>query len=216
MNKKDVAPILKELAEQYNFQKTPDFIITLQNLLAEVARIINDLLRRLRVPMPGDTNTSALADLLQIGLIVAGVLCVLLIAFLGFRRLNRMKALSQSAFKGAEEVEEELDSSGWMKRAEDLSSRQEWSKACRAVYLSVLYLLDENSILKYAPTRSNYEYWYALSRHKSLQKPFRELASLVDLIWFGEYKAGREDFKTCKNLSKVIAEDASSISLPKS
>ena len=94
MNKKDVAPILKELAEQYNFQKTPDFIITLQNLLAEVARIINDLLRRLRVPMPGDTNTSALADLLQIGLIVAGVLCVLLIAFLGFRRLNRMKLYS--------------------------------------------------------------------------------------------------------------------------
>lgn len=211
MNKRDVAPVLEELSRQYNFQETPEFIVTLQNLLSELARIINDLLRRLRVPLPGDTNTSALADLLQLGLIITGVLCLILIAFFAYKRVNRLKLQSRTDFKGAEATEEELDSAGWRKRAEELKERQNWSKACRAIYLSVLYLLDERNVLNYAPTRSNYEYWYALSQHKALRKPFRELADLIDLIWFGEYRAGNEDFETCLRLAERITQDVSSI-----
>ncbi|MEZ4542953.1 MAG: hypothetical protein R3C24_03515 [Cyanobacteriota/Melainabacteria group bacterium] len=164
MSKKDVAPVLEELSKEYNFQETPEFIKTLQHLWSEIMRIINDLLRHFR-PIQGPTDTSALSDLLQIGLIIAGCISVGLLIFLAVNRINKAKKLSNAAFKGAEEVEELLDSAGWRRRAEELKERKDWNKACRALYLSILYLLDSN-VLSYTPTRSNYEYWYALASRK--------------------------------------------------
>lgn len=209
MNKKDVGPVLEELSKQYNFQETPEFITRIQNFLNEVARFINDFLRHLKVPVPGSTNTNSFADLLQLGLIVTGVICLIVMAFLAVRRMNKLKLKSKGEFQGALEIEDELDSTGWLKRAEQLASENEWNKACRALYLSVLYMLDENEILSYTPTRSNYEYWYALSRKKQLQGSFRELADLVDLIWFGDYTASQSDYNHCNKLSSRLLQTAS-------
>lgn len=209
MSKKDVGPVLEELSKQYNFQETPEFITKIQNLLNEIARFINDLLRHLKVPMPGSTNTNSFADFLQLGLIVTGAICLILVAFLAFRRINKLKLKAKGDFKGALATEEELDSNGWLKLAEQLASESEWNKACRALYLSVLYMLDENEILTYTPTRSNYEYWYALSRKKQLQGTFRQLADLVDLIWFGDYSASQSDYNQCSKLSNRLLETAS-------
>lgn len=206
MSKKDVAPVLEELSKEYNFQETPEFIKTLQHLWSEIMRIINDLLRHFR-PIQGPTDTSALSDLLQIGLIIAGCISVGLLIFLAVNRINKAKKLSNAAFKGAEEVEELLDSAGWRRRAEELKERKDWNKACRALYLSILYLLDEKSVLSYTPTRSNYEYWYALASRKEIQASFRELADRVDLIWFGEYTASDDDYQTCQELSKQIEHE---------
>lgn len=211
MSKKDVSPVLEELSKNYNFHETPELVSAIQNLLSEIYRFINDLLRHFRVPIAGDTNTSALADLLQFGLIAAGVICVIILIFISYNKVHKLKLKSRGEFKGAEETEEKLDSSGWQNRAEGLAEKEEWSKACRAIYLSLLYLLDERSVLKYTPTRSNYEYWYALSTQKSIQKPFRELADLVDLIWFGEYTASESDYNACSELKKKIVEDTPQI-----
>ncbi|MBI1269641.1 DUF4129 domain-containing protein [bacterium] len=206
MSRKDVAPVLEELSKEYNFQETPEFIKSLQHLWSELMRIINDLLRHFR-PIQGPTDTSALSDLLQIGLIIAGCLSVGLVIFLAVNKINKAKKLSNAAFKGAEEVEELLDSAGWRRRAKELKDRNDWNKACRALYLSVLYLLDEKSVLSYTPTRSNYEYWYALAARKEIQASFRELADRVDLIWFGEYTASAADYQTCQDLSQLIENE---------
>ena len=207
MNNKDVSPVLTELSSQYNFQETPGIVLEIQKFLAEISRIIKDLLRHLKLPVPGDTNTSALADLMQYGLILAGVLCLILLLIIVFGKARKLRLAAKAQFKGAEEIEEQLDSAGWKKRANELADKTQWNKACRALYLSVLYLLDERKVLNYAPTRSNYEYWYALSSKKSIQKSFRELADLVDLIWFGEYEASRKDFETCSKLTEKLSSD---------
>ena len=210
MSQKDVRPYLEELAKEYDFQETPEFILRIQELITEISRWINDLLKHLRIPVPGDTNTSGIADILQFALIITGALCLVIVAILSIRKLNKIKQKAKLEFKVAEAIEEELDSKGWRLRAEQLASDSHWSKACRALYLSLLYMLDENEILSYTPTRSNYEYWYALSSYKQLQAPFRELVNLVDLIWFGDYQASRSDYSTCERLLNEIAETSSS------
>lgn len=209
MEEKNVEPILEVLAKQYKFQETPEFITEIQKFINEILRFINDLLKHLKVPTAGDTNTNSFADLLQLGLIVTGAICLIIIAILALKRLGKLKAKAKGEFEGALEIEEELDSAGWLTRAEELAKESHWSKACRALYLSVLYMLDENEILSYAPTRSNYEYWYALSRKKQLQGTFRELADRVDLIWFGDYLATSSDYDHCKRLSARLLETAS-------
>lgn len=210
MSNKDVRPYLEELSSKYDFQETPEFIVKIQEFLSEVSRFINDLLKHLRIPIPGDTNSSGFADFLQFGLIITGAICLVVVAVLSVRRLNKMKMKAKLEFKGAEAIEEELDSKGWRKRAEKLADDKHWSKACRALYLSLLYMLDEKEILTFTPTRSNYEYWYALSSYKQLQAPFRELVNLVDLIWFGEYKASKSDYDTCERLLAELSETSSS------
>lgn len=206
MSKKDVSPVLKELSDKYDFQETPEVIVKLQEFMAEISRIINDFLKALKFPSYGDANTSAFSDVLQLVVVVLGVLCLIAVSIAAFRRMSSIKEKSKLEFKGADEIEEELDSKGWRKRADELASNNNWSKACRALYLSVLYMFDEKEILTFTPTRSNYEYWYALSSKKTLQGGFRELADLVDLIWFGEYTATNGDYRTCLDLTKRLNE----------
>ncbi|HEY9791865.1 MAG TPA: DUF4129 domain-containing protein, partial [Candidatus Obscuribacterales bacterium] len=48
---------------------------------------------------------------------------------------------------------------------------------------------------QFAPTKTNYEYSYALAQHPDLQKGFRQLAELVEVIWFGNKEADKTDFQ---------------------
>jgi hypothetical protein len=71
----------------------------------------------------------------------------------------------------------------------------------------VIYALDEQKILVYTPTRSNYEYYYALHGKGGLQGGFRKLADLVEELWFGNRQAGQEEYDSCVQLSTSLSQD---------
>jgi hypothetical protein len=50
------------------------------------------------------------------------------------------------------------------------------------------------------PTRTNYEYWYALARHKPIAVAFRQIADIVEESWFGYHEASKSDYEQCLQL----------------
>jgi hypothetical protein len=121
--------------------------------------------------------------------------------------MKQLRDQAQLAKRGVSSLEEILDSAGWKQKAQELAQKRLFKDACRALYLSVIYALDEKRILPFAPTRTNYEYWYALAGKESLQRGFRRLADLVEIMWFGNHHAQMEDYDDCVRLSTGLEEE---------
>lgn len=206
MDFQDVTPQLEKLAGEFNYKDPPDFLVRLQEMISYVLRAIADFLKQFKISIPG-TDTSAVGNIMQILLVLLGAVCLFVILYLMSRRMKHLREQAQIAKRGALSLEEILDSAGWKQKAEELAKARLFKDACRAVYLSVIYLLDEKQILNFAPTRTNYEYFYALSGKDSLQRGFRRLSDLVEVMWFGNYVAAEDDFKDCMQLSDTIERE---------
>ncbi|MCA9801237.1 MAG: DUF4129 domain-containing protein [Cyanobacteria bacterium HKST-UBA02] len=195
----DVREKLAAMASQYDYRKPPEFLVKLQEWITEVIRAILDFLKGLNIAIPR-ADTGAVGDIMQILALLAGVLCLVLLIVLMFGRLKHLKNQSELARKGAITVEEDLDSAGWRKQAGTWAASSRWREACRALYLSILHELDERGTIAFNHSRSNYEYWYALAANASVQKQFRRLADIVELVWFSNHQAGSEDYEQCREL----------------
>ncbi len=206
MEFQDVTPQLEKLASEFNFKDPPVFLVRLQELVSYVLRAVADFLKQFKISMPG-TDTSAVGNVMQLILIVLGVICLILILYLMSRRMKQLRDQAQLAKRGALSLEELLDSDGWKQKADELAKARLFKDACRALYLSAIYLLDEKEVLKFAPTRTNYEYYYALSGKDSLQRSFRRLSDLVEVMWFGNYVAEENDFNDCLQLTETISTE---------
>lgn len=206
MDFQDVSPQLEKLAGEFNYKDPPDFLVRLQDMVSYILRAIADFLKQFRISIPG-TDTSAVGNFMQILLVILGAICLFVILYLMFKRMRQLREQAQIAKLGALSLEEILDSAGWKQKAEELAKARLFKDACRAVYLSVIYLLDEKQVLNFAPTRTNYEYYYALAGKDNLQRGFRRLSDLVEIMWFGNYVAEENDFNDCMQLSASIERD---------
>jgi len=202
----DVRPQIAEVASAYDFREPPDFIVSAQQWLATALRWLQNLLDTLRVHLPGGADTKAVGTLMQFALYAAGILGLLIMMAVVVGRIRQTSRARRKRVSGAL-AETIVDSRGWKAEADRLASAGEWRGSCRALYLSLLRSLDERGITPYAPTKTNYEYWYALARHPAIQMPFRELANRVEVIWFGDKAAGQEDFEYCQQRLVRAEED---------
>lgn len=215
MEFQDVSPQLEKLSSEFQYKDPPDFLIRLQELVSFVMRAIADFLKQFKITLPGMADTSAVGNVMQALIVIIGVICLAAVLYLMSSRMKQLRAQADLAKRGALSLEEILDSKGWMQKSEELARERLFKDACRAVYLSVIYSLDEKKILAYAPTRSNYEYFYALHGKNGLQSGFRKLADIVEELWFGNLHAGAEEYDTCVALSnglfKEIEEHAAKV-----
>ncbi|MBZ0189739.1 MAG: DUF4129 domain-containing protein, partial [Candidatus Obscuribacterales bacterium] len=188
-----------KLASQYDYKKPPDFLVKIQEWISDLLRTILDFLKGFNVVLP-QAETAMIGDLVQALLILTGITCFVLLIVFMFGRLKRLRMQANQDKRGATIVDENLDSKGWKSQADQYAGDLKWRQACRCLYLSLLHGLAEKEILSYNPTRSNYEYWYDLSSRSSLQSGFRQLADIVELVWFGNYTAFEEDYIECSRL----------------
>jgi len=200
----DASQQIAEAAARYHYKEPPQALVDLQQLIARIIRWLLDLLNSFKIFTPGQTDTRMASNLLQMILWGAGIVCAGIIVFFAFSKLRHLKLQSQLARKGASESKTLFDSAGWFDEARQLAGKGEFKEACRALYFSVLRMLDEKEVLEFTPTKTNYEYWYSLAVHKGIQRQFRELVDLVELVWFGDYPAGRAEYTTCHDLHEKI------------
>jgi hypothetical protein len=210
MRFQDVYPQIADAAARYHYKEPPKALVDLQELISRVIRWLIDLLNSFKIFAPGATDTRMASNVLSILLWSAGLICACIIVFLAFTRLRHLKLQSELAKKGAAESKLLFDSATWLMEAEDLASKAEYKGACRALYFSILRMLDEKEVLEFTPTKTNYEYWYSLAVHRGIQRQFRELADLVELIWFGDYQAMPQDYKICHELHAAIKAEIES------
>lgn len=211
MEFKDVTATIQEVASGYQYKDPPDFLVKLQEIVTYLWRLVADFLKHLRLTIPGFANSSAVADLMQMLLIGAGALCFLAILVFAWSKMSQLQAAEKLAKRGAQSIDINLDSHGWKAKAAELASAGHHKEAVRALYLSLIYLMDEKGIIDFAPTRTNYEYYYALSTSRPLQKGFRTMADRVEEIWFGNHPAKQSDFQACKELLTSLESEVAAV-----
>jgi hypothetical protein len=172
-----------------------------------VLRFIHDFLAALHLDVPAVTDTRMASNIMQILLWIGGAICLVLFIWALWGRLNQLKHQAQLARKGQTAINEILDSNGWKEQAQSLASQGKWREACRAVYFASLRNMDESEILEYSPSRSNYEYIYSLTRQPVIAKDFRQLANLVESLWFGKRTAAQADFEELTALLSSIEKE---------
>ncbi len=208
MNPRDIAPEIAAVAGKYNYKKPPDLLVQMQEWLDKAWRFVTDLLSSLRIHMPGMADTNVVGNIMQVLVLLVGAICLFVIVFFALKRMGQLNAQAQLAKKGQSAAYRLLDAQGWKKEALDLAEKKDWREACRALYMSSLRTMHENSVVEFAPTRTNYEYWYALEpRSEMLARAFKSLANQVELVWFGNKQAGPDDYKEIgEHLQKVEEE----------
>jgi len=208
MNPRDIAPEIAAVAGKYNYKKPPDLLIQMQEWVDKAWRFVTDLLSSLRINMPGMADTNVVGNIMQILIFLVGALCLLVIVFFAIKRMGQLSAQAQLAKKGQSAAYRLLDAQGWKQEASALAEKNDWREACRALYMSSLRTMHENAVIEFAPTRTNYEYWYALApRSEMLARAFKSLANQVELVWFGNKQASPEDYKQIgENLQKLEEE----------
>lgn len=205
----DVSKPLSQMSGDYQFKEPPQILVSAQDFLAKILRNIIDFLRQFKIDLPDVADTKSVGDIMQVLIICTMVIVILLVLFTLYKRLNDLQRQAQIAKVGLATGLEILDSKAWKMKAKEHAESLDWREACRAVYMSSLYLMDENGILKFVATRTNYEYYYALSSFKKLRQPFRDLVNIVEGIWFGNDTATKTEYENCvEDLTKIENEIA--------
>ncbi|MBP9094622.1 DUF4129 domain-containing protein [bacterium] len=213
MDSRNIAKEIAEVAKDYDYQQPPGLLIKIQEIITSIIRAIHDLLSLIELPQTGSSDTKLVGDLLQTLVLIVAVIAAAVVTIVIVRRL---KQIETERLAGGQLIvrESELDSKGWRSLATQLLEENSTKEACRAIYMSCLRLLDEDKIAVFAPTKTNYEYFYALKQKPSIAQYFRPLVDTVELIWFGNKEAEKSDYTDCLNLLDEIEKAAAQIKVP--
>jgi hypothetical protein len=206
MEFKNISHEISEIAKNYDYRQPPDILIKLQDLISYLYRLIRDFLSYLRLPQFSGSDTRGVANLLQVLVVMAGVVAAVMVLLLVASRLSVLQTQRKLALGSIVVGESPLDSRGWLALAEELEGKASYKEACRAVYMSILHLLDERRIIAFSATKTNYEYFYALKRMAKVAESFRNLVDLVEHIWFGDKAATGEDYRQCRQQASLVED----------
>ena len=206
---RDLHASIADVSQHYHFQEMPGVVNNLQEWMTNAIRWLADLLSRLFSLSPMASDTRGFGDLMKHIWYVVGFLCALALILVIVKRTYDMLRGVAGKAGTVQGVTRIMNSGEWKREADKLAEQSNWRMACRALYMSTLRLFDEASVLSFGPSRTNYEYWYALKKEKEIQKHFRELADFIDESWFGNRDVGQTDFKKCSSLLTEIETEIS-------
>ena len=204
MEFKNISRELNEIAKDYDYQQPPDILLKLQELIASGLRFLKDLFNYFKIPQFETSDSTAVATILQLIVVFVGVVAAVMVVLLVASRLRQWQLQKQAAIGTIIAEDGPLDSKGWSTLAEQLSERGSYKEACRAVYMSILLLLEEEKVMAFAATKTNYEYFYALKRMPNIATNFRQLVDRVEELWFGDRQATGADYKDCREQARSI------------
>lgn len=144
---------------------------------------------------------------LVLGLVLAVVGIVALVAFIGLRQRGGPAPVSSSAVPAASGKDEDplsRTSSEWERFAAELMGSGRFREAVRAWYHAVLVTLFRSGLLHYRKDRTNWEYAYALGPELPWRPGFVEATRTFEQVWYGRREAPRET-------AEVYASDARDI-----
>jgi hypothetical protein len=107
----------------------------------------------------------------------------------------------------AQDVLEEPDrqnvASLWQK-SDELARSGRFLDAVRTLYLAVLALLHQASLIRYQRTRTNGEYADQLRPRADVHAPFVRLTGLFEVKWYGERACQEGDYAACREYAEEV------------
>ncbi len=208
MDSRNIAKDIAAVAKDYDYQQPPSLMVKLQEIITSIVRAIHDFLNLIELPSTGSSDTKLVGNLLQTAVVVVAVIAAAVVSVVILRRLQHLERQRKLALGELIVSESTLDSKGWRTFAAKLFQDKSTKEACRAIYMSCLHLLDEDDIAVFAPTKTNYEYFYSLKNKPTIAQHFRPLVDTVELIWFGNKAAEESDYNACLSLLNEIEKAA--------
>ncbi|MBX9877859.1 MAG: DUF4129 domain-containing protein [Candidatus Obscuribacterales bacterium] len=211
MEPKDLSAYIAALSKDYLYPKTPKVVNHFEDLFLRLLRYIIDFLDSLHIKIPYPTHENMMTMYMMLAVFIVAFIAISLMVIVLIRSVQQNTVRISSRTLVDANLEPILDSSSWLNIAEELASEKNYRSACRAVFLSTLLVLDEMTIAKFVTALSNYEYLYRIVRHKELHAKVRELANIVDLIWFGNHEANASSYQSCLSLHSAVKAEAEDI-----
>jgi hypothetical protein len=91
------------------------------------------------------------------------------------------------------------------RQSDELARAGRFLEAVRTLYLAVLALLHQASLIRYERTRTNGEYADQLRRKAvPVHRPFLSLTGLFEVKWYGERSCQAGDYQACRGLAETI------------
>lgn len=191
----DVSSDIAAVASAHHFHKQDAALTGMQaQLQALWLSLLIWLEKVFNIPLTGTGDHRIMSQMLKLSLYLIGLVTIAVVAFLLASRARAMRENEESERAGAIVQEPILDARGWRQQAQELAKSGEHRGACRALYLSSLSLLSEAGIAEFAPTRTNYEYYYALAKYPGIQAEFKRLSTLVEYAWFGHRQTSAGEY----------------------
>ncbi|MBX9724728.1 MAG: DUF4129 domain-containing protein [Candidatus Obscuribacterales bacterium] len=200
MEYKDVHPQIEQVSKAYQYFDPPDYVVNIQEFIRSAIRAVLEWLHHFGIGGSTTSDSSSAAYLLRVSIYLIGIICTIVVLQVMYRELKAFRLknkLQESKILASERI---LSSEQWKAEALTLAQNGDYRPACRALYLAALRLLHETNILSYSAVRTNHEYYYALLNKPNLSGAFNNLASLVELVWFGQDSANQADYENCQHL----------------
>jgi hypothetical protein len=129
------------------------------------------------------------------GLVIAGLVGVLVLAFRMLRRIKRSpKKREKKRTVLGEEIDAGTTSNDLADAALAAAKAGDFRGAVRKLYISLLYELSERNLIELEPNTTNHEYLAKVSRFQPLVTPMHYLTDRFDYFWYGMFPSSAEDF----------------------
>ncbi|OXM13648.1 DUF4129 domain-containing protein [Paenibacillus herberti] len=161
--------------------------------------LLEGLGRLLKYIFPGLTPGKGTISVFAILIVLA---LVGFIVWIGWLLLNRRSRTGR--LRSGDWLEPGEDSRSWHYYAE-LGDRhgaeEDWRDGIRAVFLALLFYLEEQGALRVELWKTNREYLDELSESGSSHMPaLKEAMELFERIWYGKLEGSQELFESMRNL----------------
>lgn len=170
------------------YQETP----WLQKLVARVIEWFQELLRKLFQAL-GMTGTGFLKYFIY-GLMAVLVALILYFIFKNLIPLYASRSRKEKVKFESMAAEEDFRKENWRARALALAQQGNFREAVRACYLGLLQMLEQERLLRYNRSKTNWEYLAQLSSRPLLSAPMKELTLSFDYIWYGHQVMDARDY----------------------
>jgi hypothetical protein len=130
-------------------------------------------------------------------LLIPGIALLLIILALIYVGSSLRSALvSEANLNGAGMAEDEvINAEHAFQKAQEFAAGGSIRQAVRYLYLSALLALDENGLLRYDRSQTNWEYLRSLSSHPELRANLREVILVFDRVWYGNQPIDEADYQ---------------------
>ncbi len=211
MEPKDLSVYIAKLSKDYLYPKAPKVVNDFEDLFLRLLRYIIDFLNSLHIKIPYPTHENMMSMYMMLAVFVVAFIAISLMVIVLIKSVQQNTVRIASRIPVDANLEPILDSNSWLNIADELALEKNYRSACRAVFLSTLLVLDEMNIAEFVPALSNYEYLYKIVKHNKLHSRVKELANLVDLIWFGNHEATASSYKSSLSLHAAVKNEAEDI-----
>jgi hypothetical protein len=185
---------LREIRSRPEFLKKGDDPLTafIKKIRKEVMDFLTKVYTKLIELLFGNNSG---ASWVYRGIVIAGLLGALYLAFRMLRRIKRApKKRQKKRTVLGEEIEAGATSNDLADAALEAAKAGDFRGAVRKLYISLLYELSERNLIELEPNATNREYLAKVSRFQPLVAPMRYLTDRFDYFWYGMFPSSAEDF----------------------